>query len=464
MGESITNLLNQISANEREPLRPFETILTNDPFNGGTHLPDITAITPVFAGSKDPLYFVASRGHHADVGGLTPGSMPPFSKTIHEEGLLLHNERFISDGTYDRISWEKRLQESKFPPRNPAELIADLHAQVAANQLGISEIEQLVADVGQEEVSMYMKHLQSNASVAVQNLLKRLESTNFSVELDNGAKLHVDIIVDNVNYQAKLDFSQTSSQGWGNFQAPLAITKSAVLYVFRCLLTDDIPLNSGCFKPLELIVPKGSLLNPITPAAVVAGNVETSQALCNLLFGALGVLSASQGTMNNLTFGDKNNQYYETIAGGSGAGNGFNGEDGIQTHMTNSRLTDPEIIEQRYPVQIELFEIRQGSGGKGQWHGGNGLLRKFRFLEPMTVSILSGSRRIAPFGLKGGLPGAVGVNQLELRDGTIKKLEGCASLKVRQGEAISIATPGGGGYGKAINRQRKSISKQKSES
>ncbi len=447
MGESIVDLLKQISSGERDPLVERETVLSNDPFHGGTHLPDITAITPIFAGQKEPHYFVACRGHHADVGGLTPGSMPPFSKVIDDEGLLLRNETFVVNGHHDRNRWEKRLHQGKMPPRNPSELFADLHAQVAANQLGVNEMEKLIGQVGNEEVSTYMEYLQTTASVAVQNLITTLENKSFAVELDNGGKLILNITVDKINQKAKLDFTGTSSQGKDNFQAPLAITKAAVLYVLRCLVEEDIPLNSGCFKPIELIVPKGCLLNPISPAAVVAGNVETSQALCNLLLGALGIMSASQGTMNNLTFGDEKYQYYETIAGGSGAGNGFNGTDGIQTHMTNSRLTDPEILEQRYPVQLELFSIRKGSGGLGRWIGGNGLLRKFRFLSPMTVSILSGSRLIPPFGLAGGMPGATGFDQLELIDGQKKLLKGSSSIQVTSGEALLIATPGGGGYG-----------------
>ncbi len=457
MGESIGDLLDQIVAGQRNPLQPKETVLSNDPYHGGTHLPDITAITPVFSDAKTPRYFVACRAHHADVGGVTPGSMPPFSRTINDEGLLLRNETFAINGTHDRVDWETRLHQDNFPPRNPSELIADLNAQVAANELGVSELEKLVADVGHEEVSLYMQYLHRNAAIAMQNLIKKLEDSYFSVELDNGARLFVEITIDKINCKAKLDFSRTSPQGEGNFQAPLAVTKAAVLYVFRCLLEDDIPLNAGCFEPLELIVPKGCLLNPIPPAAVVAGNVETSQALCNLLFGALGVLSASQGTMNNLTFGDNKRQYYETVAGGSGAGNGFNGADGVQTHMTNSRITDPEIIEQRYPVQLELFAIRKGSGGQGEWTGGDGLFRKFRFLAPMTVSILSGSRKIAPFGLGGGMAGAPGFNQLELIDGKKKSLKGCESFDVRPGEAVLIATPGGGGYGKLINPKARTI-------
>ncbi len=447
MGEAVADLLAQITAGERNPLRPGETVLSNDPFHGGTHLPDITAITPVFTTSEQPSYFVASRGHHADVGGLTPGSMPPFSRSINDEGLLLRNVTFVIDGQHDHKSWEQLLHSGSMPPRNPSELLADLQAQVAANQLGVQALEALVVGVGNQQVSSYMAYVQANAAEAVRKVIETLNDRAFSVELDNGAKLCLQLSIDKYQRTARLDFTGSSTQGSDNFQAPLAVTKAAVLYVFRCLVKDPIPLNAGCFEPLELIVPKGCLLNPRPPAAVVAGNVETSQALCNLLFGALGVMAASQGTMNNLTFGDSDKQYYETVAGGSGAGKGFDGADGMQTHMTNSRLTDPEIIEQRYPVRLELFALRRGSGGQGQWRGGDGLLRQFRFLTPMTASILSGSRRVAPFGLQGGLPGSLGANQLERVNGNREALKGCATMNIKAGEALLICTPGGGGYG-----------------
>ena len=447
MGEAVADLLAQIAAGERNPLRPGETVLSNDPFHGGTHLPDITAITPVFTTSDRPSYFVASRGHHADVGGLTPGSMPPFSRSINDEGLLLRNVTFVIDGHHDHKRWEQLLVGGSMPPRNPSELLADLQAQVAANQLGVQALEALVAGAGNQQVSSYMAYVQANAAEAVRKVIETLNDRAFSVELDNGAKLCLQLSIDKYQRTARLDFTGSSTQGSDNFQAPLAVTKAAVLYVFRCLVKDPIPLNAGCFEPLELIVPKGCLLNPRPPAAVVAGNVETSQALCNLLFGALGVMAASQGTMNNLTFGDSDKQYYETVAGGSGAGEGFDGADGMQTHMTNSRLTDPEIIEQRYPVRLELFALRRGSGGQGQWRGGDGLLRQFRFLTPMTASILSGSRRVAPFGLQGGLPGSLGANQLERVNGNREALKGCATMNIKAGEALLICTPGGGGYG-----------------
>ncbi len=447
MGETVVELIREISSGKRPPLHSSETILTNDPFKGGTHLPDITAITPVFAGSDEPLFYVACRGHHEDIGGITPGSMPPFSKTIHDEGLLLCNETFIFKGKYNSLYWGKRILSCKFPPRNPTVLIADLHAQVAANQLGVNELENLVEAEGYEEVFNYMNYLQANASSAVKKVIKNLKETAFSVDLDNGARLFLRISINDKKNKVKLDFTGTSKQGHQNFQAPLAVTKAVVLYAFRCLLDEEIPLNSGCFEPIELIVPKGCLLNPIPPAAVVAGNVETSQAICNLIFGAMGVLAASQGTMNNLTFGNSDKQYYETIAGGSGAGNGFDGCDCIQSHMTNSRLTDPEIIEQRYPVRLEHFGIRKGSGGEGRWRGGEGLLRKFLFLEPMNVSILSGSRRISPFGLAGGKSGRKGLNQLQRSNGEKLNLDGCSSFEVEAGDSVLISTPGGGGYG-----------------
>ena len=449
MGDAVVDLLEQLRAGALPALASGDVVISNDPFHGGTHLPDITAITPVFAGGDQPHFFVASRGHHADVGGLTPGSMPPFSTHIEQEGLRLRHWPLVRDGQLDRAAWTERLGQEVLPPRSPDVLLADLQAQVAANRLGVRMLEDLVAREGLSRVSSYMEHVQVHAAAAVSSLLAGLESRQFVVSLDNGATLALDLQVDQRQGRAQLDFSASSPQGSHNFHAPLAVTKAAVLYAMRCLVDEPIPLNAGCFRPLQLTVPCGSLLNPQAPAAVVAGNVETSQALCNLLFAALGVMAAAQGTMNNLSFGNSRYQYYETIAGGSGAGRGFAGVSGLQCHMTNSRLTDPEILEQRYPVQLLRFGRRKGSGGAGRWRGGDGLERCFRFLEPMTVGLLSGSRRVAPFGLAGGGDGECGFNQLERADGTVEPLPGCIQLEVEPGDCLTIATPGGGGWGSA---------------
>ena len=447
MGDAVADLLAQVKAGQAPPLEPGDVVISNDPFHGGTHLPDITAITPVFAGADQPRFFVASRGHHADVGGLTPGSMPPFSQRIEEEGLRVRHWPLLRRGRLDQNAWHQRLLQESHPPRSPEVLLADLQAQVAANRLGVELLEGLVAREGLERVSSYMEHVLHHAAMAVEALLVDMEDRAFAVELDNGARLHVDLRVDRKRRRAHLDFSASSGQGMHNFHAPLAVTKAAVLYVMRCLVQQPIPLNAGCFRPLTLMVPSGSLLNPRAPAAVVAGNVETSQALCNLLFAALGVMAASQGTMNNLSFGTTRFQYYETIAGGSGAGHGFAGASGLQSHMTNSRLTDPEILEQRFPVRLERFSRRPGSGGAGRWPGGDGLDRWFRFLAPMTVGVLSGSRRVAPFGLAGGAAGACGENLLERSDGSLQTLPGCAQLELMAGDCLKLATPGGGGWG-----------------
>ena len=447
MGESVVDLLSQVAAGTVSPLEPGDVVVSNDPFYGGTHLPDITAISPVFAGSSSPRFFVACRGHHADVGGLTPGSMPPFSQCIDDEGLRLRHWPLVRRGGLDRLAWERRLAQERIPPRSPDVLLADLQAQVAANQLGVKLLEELVAREGLDKVTDYMDHVQSHAATAVETLLADLDDRCFEVGLDNGTRLHLELTVDAVRRHAHLDFSGSSPQGSHNFHAPLAVTKAAVLYVMRCLVDQPIPLNAGCFRPLTLTVPEGSVLNPAEPAAVVAGNVETSQALCNLLFAAMDVMAAAQGTMNNLSFGTTRFQYYETIAGGTGAGQGFAGVSGLQCHMTNSRLTDPEILEQRFPVRLERFGHRCGSGGLGQWRGGDGLERCFRFLEPMTVGLLSGSRIVAPFGLAGGGDGACGVNQLERADGTCLPLPGCAQLELEAGDCLTMLTPGGGGWG-----------------
>ena len=447
MGEAVKDLLAQRTAGDVPPLAEGDVVISNDPFHGGTHLPDITAMTPVFAGCERPQFFVACRGHHADVGGLTPGSMPPFSRRVEEEGLRLRHWSLVREGQLDRVAWDRRLADESPMPRCPEVLLADLQAQAAANRLGVELLEAMVQREGLARVSDYMQHVQDHAAAAVEALLEQISDQQFDVELDNGARLRLDLRVDRVNRRAHLDFSRSSAQGDHNFHAPLAVTKAAVLYVMRCLVQEPIPLNAGCFRPLTLTVPPGSVLNPQAPAAVVAGNVETSQALCNLLFAAMGVMAAAQGTMNNLSFGTPEFQYYETIAGGSGAGEGFAGACGLQCHMTNSRLTDPEILEQRFPVRLERFARRRGSGGKGRWPGGDGLERQFRFLAPMTVGLLSGSRRVAPFGLAGGSAGCCGSNQLERADGSVDVLPGCVQLEVKAGDCLIIATPGGGGWG-----------------
>ena len=459
MGESVAALLAAVASGERPPLQPGDVILSNDPYAGGTHLPDITAITPVFAaaGSRLPLCFVASRGHHADVGGITPGSMPAFSRTITDEGLLLRNEPFLHRGELDEAIWRKRLAAGPHPVRNPNQLLADLQAQVAANRQGAAALQELMAAEGLEVVQAYMEHVQANAAAAVRRVVERLSDGAHALELDNGAWIRVALQVDRTQRRVRVDFSGTSPQLDTNLNAPLAVTKAVVLYVFRCLVGDAIPLNAGCFEPIELVVPPGCLLNPKPPAAVVAGNVETSQAAANALFAALGVQAAAQGTMNNLSFGDAaegptSRQYYETICGGTGAGvladgTGFAGASAVQSHMTNSRLTDPEILEERFPVRLEHFGRRRGSGGAGRWCGGDGVVRQWRALEPLTVCLLSSARRLPPSGLAGGLPGACGQNRLLRADGSEDMLPGCCELRLEPGEGLRIETPGGGGYG-----------------
>jgi 5-oxoprolinase (ATP-hydrolysing) len=465
MGESVVALLAAIARGERQALRPGDAIASNDPYAGGTHLPDITVISPVFApgvgrdwsdapGSdgEGPVFYVACRGHHADVGGITPGSMPPFSRSILEEGLRLDNVPLIQDGRFEVGAWRQRLAAGEFPVRDPERLLADLQAQVAANRLGEAELHRLVTQQGVADVVAAMADVQRNAAEAVRLVIDRLPSGRHAVELDDGSRIVVAIEPDHRERRVRVDFSGTSPQQAGNLNAPLAITKAVVLYVFRVLVARPIPLNAGCFAPIDLVVPPGCLLHPTFPAAVVGGNVETSQAVANALFGALGVLAAGQGTMNNLSFGNDRCQYYETVAGGSGAGmgsdgSGFAGCHAVQSHMTNSRLTDPEILEARFPVRLERFARRRGSGGVGRWPGGDGVVRVLRVLEPMTLAILSGSRRVPPFGLAGGGEGQCGRNALLRADGRQEELGGSAQVAMEAGDVFVLETPGGGGWG-----------------
>ena len=416
MGESVASLRTAIARGERQPLSPGDVVLSNNPYNGGTHLPDITAITPVFApgaaAGAEPLLYVASRGHHSDVGGITPGSMPATSTSIEDEGLLIDNLPLLQHGNLDEPLWRQRFAAMRHPVRNPDMLLADLQAQVAANRCGTEALMALIARHGLAEVQTYMGHVQANAAAAVRRLIGRLQDGNASVELDHGGRICVAVQVDQQRGLLQLDFGGTSAQHPGNLNAPLAVTRAVVLYVVRLLLGEPIPLNAGCFAPITLIVPPGTLLNPLPPAAVVAGNVEISQATANVLLAALGAQAASQGTMNNLSFGNSRCQYYETIGGGCGAGPGYGGGSAFQSHMTNSRLTDPEVLEDRLPLRVECMAIRHGSGGRGTWAGGDGVVRQLRFLEPMQVSLISGSRLVPPAGLAGGEPGACGRNLL----------------------------------------------------
>ncbi|MCC7285442.1 MAG: hydantoinase B/oxoprolinase family protein, partial [Burkholderiaceae bacterium] len=416
---------------------------------GGTHLPDVTVVTPVYLASGDaaPGFYVASRGHHADIGGSTPGSMPPFSKTIDEEGVLFDNFLLVRDGLLREAELRAQLATTAWPARNPDQTIADLRAQIAANEKGVQEMRAMVAQFGRETVAASMKHVQDNAEESVRRVITALRDGRFALELDNGATIEVQVTVHAQQREATIDFTGTSAQLPNNFNAPKAVTMAAVLYTFRTLVDDDIPLNAGCLKPLRVIVPEGCMLNPRYPAAVVAGNVETSQCVTNALYGALGVMAAGQCTMNNFTFGNAQHQYYETISGGAGAGPDFDGAAVVQTHMTNSRLTDPEVLEFRFPVRLESYAIRLGSGGAGRHHGGDGGVRRVRFLEAMTASILSNGRRVPAFGLAGGAPGAPGINRIERADGRVQVLQHIGSAQMAPGDVFVIETPGGGGYG-----------------
>lgn len=449
MGESIrTVIASRGNARDGRGMRRGDVYMLNAPYNGGTHLPDITVITPVFLETDDsPAFFVAARGHHADVGGITPGSMPPTSKTVEDEGVLIDDFLLVDAGTLRDAETRALFASGRHPSRNIDQNMADLKAQIASCARGADELVRMVGEFGRSVVAAYMGHIQNNAEEAVRRAIAALKPGSFTLEMDDRAVIRVRIDVDTDARTAVVDFTGTSEQRPNNFNAPLSITRAATLYVFRTLVDDAIPLNEGCLKPITLIVPEGSMLNPRYPAAVVAGNVETSQAVVDTLYGALGVLAASQGTMNNFTFGDATRQYYETIAGGAGAGPDFDGTAAVQTHMTNSRLTDPEVLETRFPVLLEEFSIRHGSGGAGAHRGGDGAVRRVRFLEPLTAAILSNHRRTPPFGAAGGEPGAVGVNRIDRADGTVEPLSSTAEVQMAPGDVFVIETPGGGGFG-----------------
>ena len=429
-------------------IRPGDVYAINAPYNGGTHLPDITVCTPVFdEAGREILFWVASRGHHADIGGISPGSMSPNATTIEEEGVYIDNFKLVDGGRFREKELYALLTGAKYPARNPVQNINDLKAQIAANEKGVQELTRMVAHFTLPVVRAYMKHVQDNAAESVRRVIDRLHDSEFTLEMDQGTQIKVKITVDKDKREATVDFTGTSPQQPSNFNAPEPVTRAAVLYVFRVMVDDEIPMNAGCLRPIRIVIPERSMLSPEYPAAVVAGNVEVSQAVTNALFGALGALACAQGTMNNLNFGNDRYQYYETICSGSPAGPGFDGTDAVHTHMTNTRLTDPEILEFRYPVLLEDFHIRAGSGGKGRWRAGDGVRRTIRFLEPMECTILSGHRRVPPFGLAGGEPGQVGVNAVRRKDGRIETLRGCDATMIDAGEAIIIQTPTAGGYG-----------------
>ena len=454
MGESIQTVIRDNAAQ----MQAGDVFALNDPYHGGTHLPDVTVITPVFLpGHEVPVFYVGSRGHHADIGGTTPGSMPPFSTRIEEEGVQIQNFRLVAQGVLREAEILALLQSGEYPSRNPQQNLADLRAQIAANEKGVQELHKMVAEFGLDVVQAYMGHVQDNAEESVRRVITRLKDGQFTLPLDNGAQIQVAVRVNAAQRSAVIDFTGTSAQQTNNFNAPKAVCMAAVLYVFRALVDDDIPLNAGCLKPLQVIIPEGCMLNPRSPASVVAGNVETSTCITNALLGALGVMAGSQPTMNNFTFGNTQYQYYETISGGSGAGmtwdasgeptGGFAGTSVVQTHMTNSRLTDPEVLEFRFPVRLESYEIRRGSGGQGRWPGGDGGVRRVRFLQPMTASMLSNGRIFPAFGMAGGQPGAVGINRVVRLDGRVETLGHISQVEMGVGDVMEIHTPGGGGWG-----------------
>jgi 5-oxoprolinase (ATP-hydrolysing) len=444
MGDSVRTI---IDAN-RGAIRPGNVYVLNAPYHGGTHLPDVTVVTPAFdEAGENVLFFVASRGHHADIGGRTPGSAPPDSRHIEEEGVVIDNFLLVENGRLRESELRALLGSGDYPCRNIEQNIADLTAQIAANATGVAELQKMVAHYGMDVVNAYMEHVQDNAEECVRRVIDRLLDGEFEYPMDDGSVIRVAISVDRKARSATIDFTGSSGQNAGNYNAPVAVSKAAVLYVFRTLVDDNIPLNEGCFKPLHLVFPHPSMLSPEYPAAVMAGNVEVSQAVTNALYGALGVLAASQGTMNNLFYGNAEYQNYETICGGTGAGPDHDGTSAVHSHMTNTRMTDPEVLETRFPVRNEEFSIRTGSGGGGRHRGGDGVVRKLRFLEPMTATLLTSHRVVPPFGLHGGRPGECGRNAIERADGSVDELRGNDEASLQTGDAIVIETPGGGGFG-----------------
>jgi 5-oxoprolinase (ATP-hydrolysing) len=444
MGESVRTVI----AHRGGELSPGDVVALNNPYNGGTHLPDVTVITPVFddAGERI-LFFVGSRGHHADIGGITPGSTPPVSHTLDEEGVVIDDFLLVRQGHFREAELRALLASARYPARSPDVNVADIKAQVAANEKGVQELRRVVGQYGWDVVAAYMRHVMDNAEESVRRVIDRIGDGRFEYRMDDGAPLIVRVSVDRAARTALVDFTGTGVQNSGNFNAPPAVTRAAVLYVFRCLVGDDIPLNDGCLKPITIRIPPGTFLSPSPGAAVVAGNTEVSQAICSALFGALGTMACGQATMNNFLFGDATRQYYETICGGAGAGNGFDGTSAVHTHMTNTRMTDPEVLELRFPVILEEFSIRRHSGGAGRWRGGDGARRRIRFLDPMTAVIVSSRRNVAPFGLAGGADGASGRQWVERTDGSRQGLTGTDQAELAPGDVFVIETPGGGGYG-----------------
>ena len=448
MGDSVRATRDVATASGRR-MRAGDVYLVNNPYNGGTHLPDLTVVMPVFDAGGTCSFYVAARGHHADIGGRTPGSMPPDSRSLDEEGVLFDGFLLVEQGHFREAEFRAALASGPYPARDPDRNVGDIRAQIAACARGAAEIDKMVAHFGQDVVLAYMRHVQENAAEAVRRVLDRLQDGAFTYELDDGSHVQVAISIDHQARRARIDFTGSSPQQPSNFNAPPSICRAAVLYVMRTLVDEAIPMNDGCLEPIDIVIPKGSLLSPTYPSAVVAGNVETSQVITDALYGATGTMAAAQGTMNNFTFGNARHQYYETICGGCGAGPDFDGASAVHSHMTNSRITDPEVLEWRFPVLLEAFEVRQGSGGAGRQAGGDGVRRLIRFRESMTATILSNRRRVPPFGLEGGQPGEVGRNSVRRADGAVEAVGSTQSVQMTVDDVFVIETPGGGGYGAA---------------